>query len=124
MLAEIGQPQRLGVDDEPTEDAVPFGEVTDEPVRVVVDPDGDELRQAGAGLVEHAERAVAGIDQPDRRLDDPPKHARRIEVRAEGEHRVEELAKAARTGHLGHAVNTTRAARRRPSPIRRARMGR
>ena len=85
-------------------------------VRVVVDPNRDELRQAGAGVVEHAERAIAGIDQPDRRLDDPPEHARRIEIRTEGEHRVEELAEAAGTGHLGHAVNTTRASWE-PSPI-------
>ena len=123
MLAQVGQPQRLGVHDEPTEDPVPFGQVTDERVRRVVDPDRDELRQAGAGVVEHAERAVAGIDQPDRRLHDPPEHARRIEIRAEGEHRVEELAQAAGTGHLGHAVNTTRArgnVRRRAT----ARMGR
>ena len=109
VLAQVGQPQRLGVDDEQAEDAVPLGQVADEPVGVVVDPDGDELRQAGAGVVEHAEGAVAGVDQPDRRLHDPPEHAGRVEVGTEGQHRVEELAQAAGTGHLGHAANTTRA---------------
>ena len=31
MLAQIGQPQRFGVHDEPTEDPVSFREITDEP---------------------------------------------------------------------------------------------
>jgi two-component system response regulator DevR len=109
MLAQIGQPQRLGVHDEATEDPVPFGQVTEEPVRAVIYPDRDELRQTGASVVEHAERAVTCIDQPDRRLHDPPEHAGRVEVRTEGKHRTEELAQAAGTGYLGHPVNIRRA---------------
>ena len=39
---------------------------------LVVDADGDELGEPGAGLVEHAERAVAGVDELGRRLGDAP----------------------------------------------------
>ena len=109
MLAEVGQPQRLGVHNEVTEDPASFRQFTDQRVRRVVDTNRDELSQASAGVVEHAERAVSGIGQPDGRLHDPPEHAGRVTIRTEGEHRVEELAQAAWTGHLGHAVNTTRA---------------
>ena len=49
---------------------------------LVVDADGDELRQLRAGLVEHPERAVAGVDQLDGALDDPPQHRRQVEVGA------------------------------------------
>jgi DNA-binding NarL/FixJ family response regulator len=78
-------------------------------MRVVVDPYRDELRQAAPGGIEHTESAIAGMDQPDRCFDYPPEHARRIEVRTEGEHRSEELTEASGTGHLGHTVNTTSA---------------
>ena len=67
VLAEVGQPQRLGVDDEQPEDAVALGQVADGAVGLVVDADGDELRQPGAGVVEHTEGAVAGVDEVDRR---------------------------------------------------------
>ena len=77
VLSEVGEPQGLRVHDERAEDPVPLGQITDERMRVVIDPDGDELGQPGAGFVEHAERAVAGIDQPDRRLDDPSEHRQR-----------------------------------------------
>ena len=88
VLAQVGQAQRLGVDDERTEDPVPLGQVADERVRLVVDPYGDELREPRAGVVEHAQRAVAGIDEPDGRLDDPSEHRGEVEIRAEGEHGV------------------------------------
>ena len=86
VLPQVGQAQRLGVHDERTEDPEPLGQVTDERVHVVVDPHGDELREPCAGVVEHAQRSVAGIDQSDRRLDDPSEHRQRIEIRTEGEH--------------------------------------
>ena len=48
----------------------PLGRSPIASVRLVVHADGDELGQARAGLVEHAQGAVAGVDQGDRGLDD------------------------------------------------------
>ena len=45
VLREIRQPQRLGIDDEQTEDAVSLGQVPDRSVGRRVDADGDELAQ-------------------------------------------------------------------------------
>ena len=102
VRVEVGEAQRLGVDDQQAEDAVALGELADAVVGRVVDPDGDELRQAGAGVVEHAEGAVAGVDQADGGLDDAPQHARRVEVGPEDQDGVEQLAQALRTRDLGH----------------------
>ena len=104
---QIGQSQRPGVHDELTEDAVSLGQVPDAPVGLVVHPDGDELGQPVATLVEHAQSAVAGVDQLDGRLDDPAQDAGRVAVRSEGDDGVEQLVQAAGTGHLGHGANPT-----------------
>ena len=48
-------------------------------------------RQPGAGVVEHAEGAVAGVDQTDGGFDDAAQHARRVEVGAQDQHGVEQL---------------------------------
>ena len=45
-------------------------EVSDGVLDVVGDADGDELRQSGLCLVEHAESAVSCADELDGRLDD------------------------------------------------------
>ena len=102
VLAQVGEPQRLGVEDEQPEDAVALGQVTDRPAGLVVDADGDELREARARLVEDAERAVAGVDQVDRGLDDALQHRGQVEVAADREHRVEQLAEAAGTRVVAH----------------------
>jgi hypothetical protein len=94
MLAQVGEPQRFGIDDEQSEDPVSFGQMADELVRGVVDANRDELRQAvpvsSSTPVRHSGHRPA---RP--LLYDPAEHAGRIEIRAEGEHRVEEGAQAA-----------------------------
>jgi hypothetical protein len=70
---------------------------------LVVDPNGDELGQAVAALVEHSQRAVASVHQRDRRLDDPAERNLEVELGTDGQDRVQELPKAARTEMLdGH----------------------
>ncbi|OEV17632.1 hypothetical protein AN221_26675 [Streptomyces nanshensis] len=73
MLGEFTEPQWLRVADQLTEEAVAGGEVADPFPYVVVDADREEL---GELLVvpDHAQRPVLGVDEDDRRLDDPPQH--------------------------------------------------
>ena len=94
VLPQVGQPDGLRVDDEEPEDAVALGQVADRGPILLVDADGDELRQAGAGVVEHAQGAVAGIDELGGALHDPPQHRRQVEIGADRHHRVEELTQA------------------------------
>ena len=49
VLAQVREPERAGVDDEQAEDAVALGQAPDGGLGLVVDADGDELGQAGAG---------------------------------------------------------------------------
>ena len=46
MLGEVGQAQRLGVDDQEAEDPMALGELADRLSALVVDAEGDELRQS------------------------------------------------------------------------------
>ena len=86
-----------------------LGELPDGAVRLVVETDRDELREAGAGVVEHAEGAVGGVDEVDRAVHDPLQHRGQIEVRADREDGIEELAQAARPGGIGHGGSIGRA---------------
>ena len=107
MPGEIGQAQRTGVGDEQTEDPVTLGEVADLLARRVVDPDGDELGEAGARLVEHAERTVRGVDEVDGTADDAAEHRRQVEVRADRQHGVEQLTPAALLAHAAERRATS-----------------
>ena len=53
MCIQIGQSQRFGVDDQQPEDAMALGQPADPAALLLVDADGDELDQPGAGLVQH-----------------------------------------------------------------------
>ena len=94
VLADVGESERPGVDDEEPEDPEPLRRRADLGACLVVDADGDELRQAGPGLVEHAQRAVAGVDQRDRALDDPLEDCGQVEIRPERQYGIEQLPEA------------------------------
>ena len=78
----------------------PSGQVADLVVVLLVDADGDELGEPRPGLVEHPERAVAGVDELDGALDDAPQHGGQVEIEPDREHGVEQLPQAARTRHI------------------------
>ena len=108
VLPQVGQPQRPGVGDERPEQAESLGQVTDLTLSAIVNAYRDELTQARAALVQDAECAVAGADQPHRRLGDPLEDRRQVKVRPDGQHGVEQLAKAPRASMLGrHAPQGT-----------------
>jgi hypothetical protein len=67
---------------------------------------GCSRRSPGTGLVEHAEGAVAGVDQVDGTLHDPPEHRRQVEVAADGEDGVQQLSEAPGTRDLDHPSHT------------------
>ena len=52
VLADVGESERPGIDDEEAEDSEALRERADLGARLVVDADRDELGEAGAGLVE------------------------------------------------------------------------
>ena len=105
MLAEIGEPQRLGIDNEQTQDAMTLRQVSDRTMRVIVDANGDELGEEGARLVEHAERAVASIDQVGGGFDDAPEQGGQVETRADCEHGFEKSVQLSRAGELRHPAS-------------------
>ena len=71
MPAEVGDAQRIGLGDELAEHPLALGEVAHAGAGLLVDADVDEGGQPTA-LAQHAQRAVAGVDQRDRR---PPRSA-------------------------------------------------
>jgi hypothetical protein len=58
MTAHIGETQRLRVGDQNAEHSAAVGQVSDRPVGLVVDANGEEPLEPRATLVEHAERGV------------------------------------------------------------------
>ena len=108
MLADVGQAERLGVDNQEPEDPEALREGADAGAGLVVDADRDELREAGAGIVEHTQCAVAGVDERDRALDDPLEHRGDVEVGTDRQDGVEQLTKAPRSRMFGwHGVQGT-----------------
>jgi hypothetical protein len=97
MLGQVGEPQRLGLDDEQAEDAVALGQIADGGVGLAVEADGDEVREPGAGLVEDPESPEPGVDQFHGGGDDPLQHRPEIEVRADGEHGIDQAAEGTGT---------------------------
>ena len=73
---EIGQPQRLGLDDEQPEDAVAFWEVADACRIVGIDAHRDELGEDAVLLVEDADRCISCTDQVGSGLGDAPEDDR------------------------------------------------
>ena len=53
-------------------------------------------------LVEHTQRPISGVDDVCRGLDDRMQHRVQIEVRADGQHPVEQLAQLSWAGHVFH----------------------
>ncbi len=74
-----------------------LGELADRLSVLVVDADGDELRQSCARLVEHTERPIAGVDEIDGTRHDAPEHRWHVEVRTDRDDGVEQLVQALRT---------------------------
>ena len=89
MGGHVGQPQRLWVGDQLTEQAPPLGPVMDSRNLLFVEAHRDELGQAAA-LADDPERAIPGIDERDRGLDDLPQDDLEIQVAADGDDRFEQ----------------------------------
>ena len=68
----------------------------------IVDSHGDEIGEPRSALVEDAEGAVLGVNDLCCGLDDGVEHGVQVEVRADGEYSVEELAELTWAGHVFH----------------------
>ena len=59
MVADVLEPQRARLLDQQPEDPPAAGEIADRPVRVGIDPGGDEALELLPAIVEHADGRVA-----------------------------------------------------------------
>ena len=80
MSAEFRDPQCVRIGDQQAEDPPAGGPLADSLFLLGVEPDGDELGEGGALIVEHSEGAVAGIGHRAGLLDDVPQQRRQLEV--------------------------------------------
>ena len=80
MGADLVQAQRRRGADELAEDAVAARRVTDPPHRGLVETAGEEPLEAGARVVEHAQRRVARPGQLTRDVEDAPEHLVEVEL--------------------------------------------
>ena len=69
---QVGEPQRLGFQDQQTENPVAFGSRTNAGGRFLVDSDRDEFGQTRTGFIEHTQGRVLCIDQVGSCFGDPP----------------------------------------------------
>ena len=97
---EVRQPQRFRIEDQQPEDAVTLGTSSDARRLLVAEPDGDELGEPGAGLVEHAQRCVPGIDEIRPGLGDPSQRVGEGLLGPDRHHCVEQPEQLLRTGEL------------------------
>ncbi len=95
---EVGQPQRAGVGDEQTEEAVTAGQVADLGPGGRIDADGDEVAEPDALGVEHAECAVVGADEGGRGLGDASQDRRQVQFGADDHDGVEQVAQLCGSG--------------------------
>ena len=77
--------------DEQAKQAAAFGPVVDGTDGGLVHADRDELDQA-LTLADHAERAVLGVDQPDRGFNDPLERAFQVQAGADRDERLQQVA--------------------------------
>ena len=75
--------------DELAEQATALRPVVDPGYLGLVQPGRDETGQPPA-LADDAQRAVPGIDQGDRGLDDVPEHGFQVQLRADGDHGLQQ----------------------------------
>ena len=92
MLRHVGQAQRLGVSNQLPEHPGATRQRTDEPPRVLVDPQEDEALELLLALVENAERGIARACELAGGLEHMAQHGLHVEVGNERASDVEELA--------------------------------
>ena len=100
MGVQVGEPQRLGFQDQQTENPVAFGSRTDAGGLLLVDPDGDELGQTRPGFIEHTQRRVLCIDQIGGCFGDPPQNVGKGLLGADRHDGVEQAEQLFRAGEL------------------------
>jgi hypothetical protein len=103
MFPKVRKAERLGIGDQEAEYPVTLWQVADCPVRLCVEAGGDELGQARLGVVEDADGAVPGVHEIHGRVDDALQDRRQLEVGAQGDDCVDELAKRSGAGELRHS---------------------
>ncbi|GGZ45594.1 hypothetical protein [Streptomyces bluensis] len=96
MGGHVGDAQRLRVVDQTAEQTPAPGQPDARQVGPFLfgESGGDELCQALALLVQHAQGTVAGADQVHRRGDDPVQHHRQLQLPADGQHRLQQPLQA------------------------------
>ena len=117
MLADPSQTQVHGVGDQEPEDATTGRTGADGTLLLLVQPDGQELLEAGARFVEHAESAIAGADQRTGFRDHGPEQMGQIDVICDQEDRSQEPLKLLGIAHprVGHPPEPSDGSLRSPA---------
>ena len=100
MRLEIRQPQRPGLEDEQSENAVPFWWHPDHFSLVLIEADRDEFGETGARLVQDPQRGVLRIDQFGGNFGDASQRVGQGLLGADGHHCIEQTKQLLRTGKL------------------------
>ena len=109
MLFEMLETQWLGVGDQQSKHAPASGALADYFFIGFAEPDGDELLEPGAGLVEHPEGGVAGTDQRSGLLHQVREKVGQLDVggdHQDGPHQATELFSVVYP-RVGHRVERT-----------------
>ena len=115
MRGQVVQADRRGVADEQSEDPPAVRQLADARLGLLVDPHVHELGQVPV-RAQHAQRAVGGVHQVGRGLDDAAQRGAQLEPGGHRDHRTEQAALV----RVGHAVPPARACDRLPhGPARR-----
>ena len=91
MCRDVLQALWPGVPDQQSQDTMAPRRVTDLGALLDRHAAGDELDESFTVRAEDTERAVAGIDQCGRRLDDPSQHLGEVEVGADRDNGIQQL---------------------------------
>ncbi len=102
IVAEVREPERLGLPDQDAEDPPSSRQIADRRVSLRVDTGRQEALEAGACLVDHAERRVPGAGELRGRLDELLQERVEGQLRTERDTRVDKDAQPVERGLLRH----------------------
>ena len=94
MAPDVGEPQRLWVLDEQSEDAASARQVADRAMAIGINAAGDEALELGAALIENAERGISRAGHPARHVEQLADDALDLELGDEPAPGLDELPQA------------------------------
>ena len=94
MVADVLEPQRPRILDQQAEDPAPAGQIADRPVRLGIDPGGDEALELLPAIVEDADGGVARAGDLAGDVEEPYEHRVDVELGDEPRARIDQAPEA------------------------------